>query len=215
MATKSSKQTGEFTPTNNAHSTNMFIYHGHMDGCFERLCHRLSRSLAEVSSHHHRSDVKLFRSWRNLINVCVPCLSESHCDDSYSFARKLWEGYLGDAAPANEDLSYDADHAYCDTFCTLREMMFLAQSATSPAGSTAWQQEQLELCECLLAINWRVNFLYTRVQQRRNHHFLAENNTHGHHGQGTCKMSAGSRDKNCQREEEEGLQWIRSRIPFV
>lgn len=175
----------------------MFLYRGCIRARLERLCHRISRSLAEITSAHHPSDVKLFQHWRGLVHLCVPLLSESHHDDSASFVRSvMWDGYLlapGSKCTAETSLWKNMDHTYADVFCAIREMLALVAPASCGAGAAA---QHLELAEHLMAIGERLSILHSRWLRQVQHC-----------GRGSC---AAARDK-----ERAGLDVVRNRIPFV
>lgn len=188
----------------------MLLYHGAMDARFERLCHRISRSLAEITSAHHPSDVKLFQHWRGLVHLCVPLLSESHHDDSASFVRSImWGGYL--LPPATSTLWKNMDHAYADVFYAIREMMGLvavaaaaaAAAGRSPEAAAAGaEQEQLQLAEHLAAIDKRLSILHARWLRQAQHR--------------RCCWGGGNDDAPAAEEETRaGLDIVRHRIPFV
>lgn len=142
----------------------MFLYNGAMDARFEQLCHRISQDLAIITSHHHRDDVDLCRSWRGVVHACVPSLSESHCGDAASFARSMWDQYLCNF-PETEDVFCDVEHAYSDAFYAIRELMHLAGLA--PCTSIGSEQERESLLEDLRSIDCRLHVLYARASRRR------------------------------------------------
>lgn len=145
----------------------MFLYHGKMDATFERLCHRISRSLAEITAYHHRDDCDLNRNWRGLVHICIPCLSESHLGDSASFARSMREGYLAaENAPEAPNLFANIEHAYADIFHALREMMRLVDACCGQ--SIGCKQQRLDIAERLMAIDARLFALYAKGIRHRN-----------------------------------------------
>ena len=132
----------------------------------EDLCHRVSHSLAIITSHHHRTDEDLFRSWRGLVHECIPGASDlphMSTGDSLSFARFMWAQYMDDCAvPEREDAFYDVEHAYSSVYYDLQEMLRLCVVL------------QRDLRESIQCIDHRLHVLYSRVFRRRVQKVLVE-----------------------------------------
>lgn len=167
----------------------MLLYSG--DG--ERLCHRISRSLAEITAHHHPHDIELMRAWRGLVSICVPVLSSTHLCDTASFVRlAMWEGYLAGRVPAKPNIFVDVDHAYADASCAIGEMMSICNNAEDGGGIGCRQQKE-DLAELLAIIASRLQALHARGVRRR---FIVLRQQEA-------------------AQKEEGMDLVRSRIPFV
>lgn len=150
----------------------MFLCNGAMDARFEDLCHRISHSLAFITSHHHRGDVDLFRSWRGLVLLCQPPYGDEDCaadvGDSHAFARCMWEKYLGEEQlPEREDAFFDVEHAYSTVYYDLQEMMRLVLQGAHPMLPLGFEQRRADLEECIRSIDARLHVLYSRVARKR------------------------------------------------
>ena len=122
----------------------------------KNLSNRMSRHLAFITAYHHR-DVEMYRRWRGIVYICNQPLSESPGGDAASFARCMWERYLGKhQVPIKPDLWQNIDFAYSCFMHTTEEMMDCILARFSNERNFGRRQEQKQLEDDLMAVRNRL-----------------------------------------------------------